>query len=76
MGCRVGITTDLVARKKAWKSEYPNMKNWKTQGPYDSREEAQAEESFLAGLYDCDSSHGGREPDDPSAKWHVYSFDY
>ena len=76
MHCRVGITTDPIGRKKAWKSEYPKMKNWKESGPYSNRKVAQTVESMLASLHGCDSHHGGREPDNPSAKWYVYRFDY
>ena len=76
MACRVGITTDLEARKKHWESKYPNMKNWSSYGPYDSKEEAQAQESAFADICSCEAHPGGRDPDDPSAKWHVYYFEF
>ena len=76
MGCRVGITTDPISRKKDWGLKYPRMKNWKVSKPYSSRKAAQAEETRLAARYGCDAHYGGRDPDNTSAKWYVYRFNY
>ena len=76
MACRVGITTDSDTRKRAWEAEYPQMENWTVLGPFDSKEAAQKKETELAEDRGCEAHPGGREPDDPSAKWYVYSFDF
>ena len=76
MACRVGITTDPDQRKTEWLREHPHLTNWRVMGPYSTREKAQHAESALAFQLNCDSSHGGNDPDDSSASWWLYTFDY
>lgn len=77
MPCKVGITTDLNRRKGEWQAIHPTLKNWKELGsPHDTRESAQNAENLVAVTSGCEHAPGGREPNDPDAKWHVYRFDY
>ncbi|MBD3249456.1 hypothetical protein GF336_05405 [Candidatus Woesearchaeota archaeon] len=76
MPCRVGMTTDLDARKKYWETVYNKIWNWTVSGPYATREEAQKQETFLALLHKCESGPGGDDPDNPLDDWYVYRFQY
>ena len=71
MPCRAGITTRPKTRKGEWKLEYPNMWGWELHGPFDTREDAQAWEDHQT---QCIRHGGGKEPDDPDAKWYGYIF--
>lgn len=73
MACYAGITTDLQRRKEELQRNFPTMKNWTPQGPFENREKAQEWENKQ---YECGKHPGGNEPDNPNAKWHGYRFDY
>ncbi len=74
MSCRVGMTTDVVARKKYWQSQHSNFRNWKILGTYRSKAEAQESEKEFAKQYSCKAHHGGSGNE--FATWHVYKFNY
>ena len=75
MACRIGITTDLIARRAHWKRKYPkSFRKWKKLGTYYSKSKAQVRETVLAKKYGCESHHGGGGP--KRATWHVYRFDH
>jgi len=76
MGCRVGITTDLERRKREWEGECHSMRSWKKLDTYDTRSEAEEAEKEYAKEHGCVRSPGGREPDNPTKKWHLYRFDF
>jgi len=76
MGCRIGMTTDLEARKAYWSSVYPNLQNWTVLLKDLTKEEAQEDENMLSLAHSCESSPGGDDSDDPNAKWFVYKFDF
>lgn len=76
MACRIGITTDLVARQEYWESKCECFKNWQVSGPFESREHAQQAETALANTHGCEAHYGGNEPDDPNAKWFLYFFEH
>ena len=76
MACRVGITTNPDRRMREWLGKHPHLTNWRVVGPYRTRKEAQDAESVLAFQLNCHSSHGGDNPDDSSAPWWLYTFDY
>ena len=72
--CRAGITTDLERRKKEHFDDYPTMFSWNSkEGAFPSREAAQDWEDEQE---NCEKSGGGRNPDDPNAKWYGYWFYY
>ena len=73
MPWRVGITTNLEARKAAWQSKVVGMKNWRKLKTFSSRKEAQEYETWYANKYKCQASPGGASARGP---WHVYRFDY
>jgi len=73
MPCRVGITTNLDARKAFWESKVYGLTNWRVLAGYRSREEAQAHETRYANRYNCQSSPGGGKA---RGSWYVYRFDY
>lgn len=73
MACRVGITTDLIARRTYWQSRYPaTMRNWQVVDTFYSKSAAQSHETRLAELWGCESHHGGEGPE--LATWYVYYF--
>jgi len=77
MACRIGITTDLSARKAYWESVCTNLRDWQVlAGPFKSKAEAQNEENRLAQKHRCDSAPGGDDPEDPNAEWWVYGFNH
>ncbi len=77
MGCRVGITTDLYARKAHWESVYAEVTDWQVlAGPFNTKAEAQAEESRLVVHYGCEAHPGGDDADFAGAPWYVYGFNH
>ena len=75
MTCRIGITTDLNARKDDWKRKYPkSFRKWKQLGTHYSKSAAQARETVLAKQHGCESHAGGGGPE--KATWHVYYFEH
>jgi len=76
MGCRIGITTDLEARKTYWESVYRNVRDWQVLAGPLSRAQAQAEETRSAANYGCEAHPGGNDPDFPGSKWYVYGFNH
>lgn len=76
MACRIGITTDLAARKAYWQSQHPTMKDWQILAGPTTRAVAQATETQLAAQNGCKASPGGNEPDNGSSQWYVYGFNY
>lgn len=73
MACRVGITTRPNERRQEWQLKYPNLRNWQTVGPFPSRQAAQGWEDSQTS---CERSGGGNDPDNPSARWYGYSFNF
>ncbi len=80
MPCRVGITTDPVARKLHWERKVVGLINWK-QSRVGSKTRAQEEENKRksncnrAGKRGTFHGHpGGGDPD--NGNWYVYEFDY
>ena len=61
-------------RQREWKRVLPTLRDWKILGCYDSKSEAQAQETLLARQHGCEASPGGdgREV----AKWYVYYFEF
>lgn len=76
MACRIGITTDLNARKAYWESVHPTLKDWQVLAGPTTRSEAQALETQLAEEHGCVAHPGGNDPDDGSNQWYVYGFNY
>lgn len=74
MNCRVGMTTDVEERKRYWKNQKPNLRDWKILGTYNTKREAQEAEKRFAQKYGCDCHPGGRG--NAHAKWYVYKFNY
>ena len=58
MPCRVGITTDLEARRAYWEGQVEGLKNWRHLKTFSTKEEAQEYETDYADRYGC-VSHGG-----------------
>jgi len=73
MPCRVGITTDLDARRAYWQNQVVGFVNWRILSRFRSKEEAQEYETRYARRHGCRAFAGG--PDTPGI-WHVYRFDY
>ena len=76
MACRIGITTNLQARKAHWQSVHPTLNSWQILGGPTSKSDAQAIETKLAKQYNCEAYPGGDDPDDGSNQWYVYGFNY
>ena len=75
MTCRIGITTDLIARRAYWKSQYPgSFRNWQVLEEHYSKSAAQAREIQLAKHYGCKYHPGGGG--DEHATWYVYYFQH
>ncbi len=72
MPCRVGITTDLVARRISWQGKVVGFKNWRLLRIFSSRKAAQEYENSYAAKYGCKASPGGA---DTPGRWYVYRFD-
>jgi hypothetical protein len=73
MACRVGITTNVEARRAHWLRQHPNMRNWQILASYYTQSEAQAHETRAAREYGCAAEPGG-----PNiiGIWHVYYFEH
>lgn len=76
MGCRIGITTNLEARKTYWAGIYRGFRDWQVMGGPFSKTKAQAEEDRLAAAHRCEAHAGGDDPDYPGAQWYVYGFNH
>ena len=76
MTCRIGITTDLIARRAHWESQYSgSFRNWQVLEEHYSKSAAQARETQLAKKhYGCEFNPGGEGPE--NATWHVYYFEH
>lgn len=75
MACRIGMTTDLIERRKFWESQYPlSFQNWHVLHTCYSKSEAQHMEKVLAGRYGCGQKQGGQGPE--NATWYVYYFEH
>ena len=75
MACRVGITTDPERRRQEWESK-ANVQNWQIVGQGLTRQQAQNRENEIARQQGCEASPGGNDPDNGSASWYVYRFDF
>ena len=74
MACYVGITTNLVRRKREHLANHPRLKNWRrVGGTYRSKTAAQRAEDALARRLGCRAHHGGGPE---RANWYVYTFNY
>ena len=74
MACKVGITTEIKAKKKRLEEEFPTLSNWLSRGPY-SKLEAQQHEKAFAKKYGCDDI--GIDPEAASGEqWHLYYFEH
>lgn len=76
MACRIGITTNLQARKAYWESIHPTLRDWQVLAGPTSREEAQSVETKLAKQHGCVAHPGGDEPNTLLSQWYVYGFNY
>lgn len=81
MPCRVGITTNVEARRAYWEKRVRGFANWQTHGWFRDKRSAQLKEDGL--VADCNRAghrgtcHGQAGGGDPNAEgWTVYSFDY
>ena len=74
MACKVGMTTDLAARKSYWMGQHPTLHNWIILGTYSSKSAAQAAEIREAARFGCQAYQGGDGPE--YATWYVYGFNY
>ena len=72
--CRVGMTTDLQARRSAWRAQYPNLRNWQILASGLTYDEALRVERLEAERRGCESSGGG--PRNNQSNWSVYYFEY
>ncbi len=80
MPCRVGITTNPMARKTHWEREVVGLSNWK-ESRVGSKAKAQQEENKRKNNCNqagkrgtCYGNPGGGDPD--NGTWYVYEFDY
>ena len=76
MPYRVGITTDEERRRAEWEKAVVGFTHWTIQYRGLSRESADRREKEIAEQYGCEHFPGGRDPNDKSATWSVYSFSY
>ena len=75
MTCRIGMTTDLIARRAHWESQYPSsFRNWQVLEEHYTKSTAQARETQLAEHYGCEYHPGGAGPE--NVTWHVYYFEH
>jgi len=75
MTCRVGITTDLIARRAYWEKQFPKtFRNWQVVETCYSKSQAQTQETLLADAWGCESHPGGDGPE--ISTWHVYYFQH
>ena len=75
MTCRTGMTTDLIARRTYWESQYPSsFRNWQVLEEHYSKSAAQLRETQLAEHYGCEYHPGG--DGDEHATWYVYYFEH
>lgn len=73
MPCRVGITTDPVARRSYWEKQVVGFANWRILATYKKKSDALDHEERNAKRYGCKSHAGGP---DKKGVWSVYKFDY
>ena len=78
LSCRIGITTDLEARKQFWKGEYLKkgkvIKNWTILSVHQSKSVAQKVETREAKKQNCVAFP--RERNSEKTTWYVYKFEY
>ena len=74
MACRVGITTDPEGRKAYWQGQHPYLYDWRIEGTYGTKSQAQAVENQIAAQRGCVAYPGGAGAE--YATWYVYSFQY
>ncbi|MCY4571924.1 MAG: hypothetical protein OXF01_03905 [Gemmatimonadetes bacterium] len=73
MACRVGMTTNLVGRKRYWEGQHPlTLANWRVLETHHTKTAAQAAEIRLANAHGCIYGPGGDGPE--HAVWYVYYF--
>lgn len=76
MTCRIGITTNLAARKKYWERKHGRLDGWTIIGTGLTKSQAQQLEIQKARDLRCRYGVGGDDPDSPGATWSVYYFRY
>lgn len=74
MACRVGITTDPEVRRTAWEREHPSLYDWRIEGTFPTKSQAQAVETQIAAQRGCVAHPGGGGNEHDT--WYVYSFQY
>ena len=74
MACRVGITTDMEARRRYWESQHPTLQDWQVISLHSTKTAAQGAENRAATRHGCESGEGGDGPE--VATWYVYFFTY
>lgn len=70
---RVGVTTDPWRRRGEWVRKYPDMSNWRSEGPFRNQKDARQWEKKQRGY---DNSNGGDDRGNPDAIRYGYRFDY
>ena len=72
MACRIGITTDPDQRKRFWRAQHPDMRNWHVLDQFSTKTLAQQFETRTAQNLGCKAAPGGDGPE--TATWSVYFF--
>ena len=78
VSCRIGITTDLKARKQYWKGKYLEqgkvIKNWTVLSVHQLKSVAQKVETREAKKQNCVAYPGGKNS--TKKTWYVYRFEF
>ena len=78
VSCRIGITTNLEARKQFWKGKYLEqgkvIKNWTVLSVHQSKSATQKVETRTAKKQNCVAYPGGKNS--TKTTWYVYKFEY
>lgn len=76
MGCRVGITTDVISRMKEYIKNFDNINGWKTFGSSENRVDARNWVKIISKAHCCEGRHGGKEENQIPGQWYGYHFYY
>jgi hypothetical protein len=83
MPCKIGITTNLEARRLYWQNQTKGFTNWQILNIFRSKAAAKEYETAYALRHGCEMAPGdadapatGREPTTEQEWWYVYHFDY
>lgn len=72
---KVGMTSDPARRERDKRREDPGIRNWKIKAENLTRSQAQELENKLGKKPGHESNPGGRKPNNPKAKYSVYTHD-